>query len=174
MSKQIISWDKALYYFSSINKNYEHVWFIEEDVFFYNEQTIIDIDTKYPTSDLLSQNHYGNPTGDKSFWQWNLINIEFPPPYYNTMICAVRMSQPLLHKIRDYTQKSGRLFFIEAMFPTICRYNNLVYDNPSEFNKLTWRDTFGAGDINTTNLYHPVKDMNTHVLFREGLKPANI
>ena len=147
---------------------------MEEDVFFYNEQTIIDIDNKYPASDLLSQGYGENINGDKSFWQWNLINIEFPPPYYNTMICAVRMSQQMLQSIRNYTQTYGRLFFIEAMFPTICRYNNLIYDTPIELNTVTWRDTFGLGDINTTNLYHPVKDMNTHVMYREGLKPANI
>ena len=170
--KTILSWDKALYYFSSINTNYQHVWFLEDDVFFYNEQTIADIDTKYPTSDLLSHGYGENRTGDKSQWHWRMIKIDIHPPYYCTMVCAVRMSQQMLQKIRDYTQSYKQLFFIEAMFPTICKYNNLVYDTPSELNTITWRDTFVTGDINKKNLYHPIKDMNTHVKYRQGLKPA--
>ena len=32
--KEIISWDKALYYFNHVRTEYEHVWFLEDDVFF--------------------------------------------------------------------------------------------------------------------------------------------
>jgi hypothetical protein len=170
--KRVISWDKALYYFSSINTNYKHVWFIEEDVFFNNEQTILDIDTKYPDSDLLSNGYSENINGDKSKWHWRLIKIDIPPPYYCSMICAVRMSQQMLRSILHYTQTYKQLFFIEAMFSTICKYNNLVYDTPSELNTVTWCGTFGDGDINKTNLYHPIKDINTHVKYRQGLKPT--
>ena len=172
IKKLVISWDKALYYFSSVNTSYKHVWFIEEDVFFNNEQTILDIDTKYPESDLLSKGYGENINGDKSQWHWRMIKIDIPPPYYCTMICAVRMSQKMLQRILHYTQAYKQLFFIEAMFSTICKYNNLVYDTPSELSTITWRDTFGDCDINKTNLYHPIKDINTHVKYRQGLKPA--
>jgi hypothetical protein len=43
----ISGWDKALYYFGVENKMYDYVWFIEDDVFFYNEDTIVNIDNKY-------------------------------------------------------------------------------------------------------------------------------
>jgi len=36
---EIIAWDRALYYFSVINKNYENIWFLEDDVFIYGEET---------------------------------------------------------------------------------------------------------------------------------------
>ena len=169
IKKLVISWDKALYYFSSLNTSYKHVWFIEEDVFFNNEQTIADIDTKYPNSDLLSPGYGGNLMGDKSQWHWRLIKIDIPPPYYCSMICAVRMSQQMLQKIRDYTQSYNQLFFIEAMFSTICKYNKLVYDTPSELGTISWRDTFATDVINKTNLYHPIKDLNTHVMYRDML-----
>jgi hypothetical protein len=44
--KKVTSWDKAIYYFSSINKNYDKVWFFEDDVFFHNEQSLLNIDSK--------------------------------------------------------------------------------------------------------------------------------
>ena len=34
ISKSITAWDKALYYFSHINTDCNHVWTIEDDVFF--------------------------------------------------------------------------------------------------------------------------------------------
>ena len=167
--KVIISWDKALYYFSSIFTNYEHIWFMEDDAFFHSEQTLIDIDNKYTKSDLLSNEYVENLTGDKSIWHWRYVHIDIPPPYYKTMICAVRMSRELLQKIREYTQRYRRLFFIEAMFPTICKRSNLTYDTPSELNTITFDDPVNENNINKVNLFHPVKDINKHVTYRELL-----
>jgi hypothetical protein len=36
-SKKVIAWDKAFYYVGVINRNYDDVWFIEDDVFFKSE-----------------------------------------------------------------------------------------------------------------------------------------
>ena len=33
--KIVNAWDKALYYFGVENKNYEFIWFLEDDVFFH-------------------------------------------------------------------------------------------------------------------------------------------
>ena len=33
---EVISWDKALYLMGEIKKEYEHIWLIEDDVFFYD------------------------------------------------------------------------------------------------------------------------------------------
>ena len=41
--KEIGVWDKALYYFTCCENNYEHIWFFEDDVFFYNLDTILNI-----------------------------------------------------------------------------------------------------------------------------------
>ena len=37
------AWDKALYYFSSVNTDYDNVWIVEEDVFVSLSETIPDI-----------------------------------------------------------------------------------------------------------------------------------
>ena len=64
IKKDITAWEKALYYFCKIEVEHEYVWFIEDDVFFYNEDTLFNIDYKYSNSDLLSNVYNENKTGD--------------------------------------------------------------------------------------------------------------
>lgn len=167
LNKLISGWDKALYYFGMEYQynNYKFIWFIEDDVFFYNENTIIQIDEKYINYDLLSSNYEKNSDGNKNTWHWDKINISYDPPYYNGMMCVVRFSNNMLKCISYYAKKNKTLFFLEALFPTIAIKNNLKYNNPSEF-IIYWRYYFTKKDINKTNLYHPVKDLDYHIYFR--------
>jgi len=60
--------DKALYYFSIIEKDkYDYVWMIEEDVFIPTVETIYNIDMKYDDYDLLCESNSINRTGELSF-----------------------------------------------------------------------------------------------------------
>uniref|UniRef100_A0A6C0B9F3 Nucleotide-diphospho-sugar transferase domain-containing protein n=1 Tax=viral metagenome TaxID=1070528 RepID=A0A6C0B9F3_9ZZZZ len=161
----ISGWDKALYYFGVEDTSYDYIWFMEDDVFLYNEDTIINIDNKYINDDLLSNSYSKNSDGNKNTWHWALINIQYPPPYYKGMMCAVRFSNNMIKCINDYAIKNKTLFFLEALFPTIAIKNNLKYSTPQEFN-IYWRHDFEKKDINNNNLYHPVKDLNNHINFR--------
>ena len=167
--KNIVSWDKALYYLSKINK-YSNMWLIEDDVFLYDETTLMNIDSKYKDSDLLSAPYDENTTGHKNYWHWWQIEIQLPPPYYKAMICAIRISNTLLSKIKDYVEKHKTFFFCEAFFPTICKSNGLLCDTPIELENIVYRKDYTIDDINTDNLYHPLKDINTHELYRNNLK----
>jgi hypothetical protein len=166
IGKLISGWDKALYYFGVENTNFDFVWFIEDDVFFYNEDTILNIDNQFINDDLLSNCHGENTSGDKSYWHWCNINIAYPPPYYNGMMCAVRFSKKMMSCINDYAIQNKTIFFLEALFPTIAIKNNLNYRNPPEFINIHWRHDFQKEHINMSGLYHPVKDLNTHIFFR--------
>lgn len=99
----------------------------------------------------------------------NKINIQFQPPYYNCMMCAVRFSKKMIDCINDYAYKKT-LFFLEALFPTISIKNNLKYSNPIEFNTIYFRHNFEEEKMNINNLYHPVKDLNNHISLRNLLK----
>ena len=167
--KNVTGWSKALYYFSEINTEYDQVWFFEDDVFFYNEVSLTNIDSKYMKSDLLSSCYGENATGDKSYGHWKKIDINFSPPYYGAMICSVRTSKDLLSKIKDYANKHKTLFFSEALFPTICKHYNLQYDTPNELINIVYRRDYKDRDINKFNLYHPVKNMPTQKRYREML-----
>jgi hypothetical protein len=169
VNKLISGWDKALFYFGVENTDFDFVWFMEDDVFFYNEDTIINIDNQFTSDDLLSNCYGENTCGDKSFWHWDRINIEYPPPYYNGMMCSVRFSKKMMNCINDYAIQNKTLFFLEALFPTIATKNNLKCSNPEEFNNIHWKHEFQRENINMNGLYHPIKDLNSHIFFRSTL-----
>jgi hypothetical protein len=168
--KKITGWEKAIYYFSTINLNYDNIWFIEDDVFFYNENTLLNIDLKYPNADLLSKQYTVNINGNKKYWHWRSINIPFAPPYYSAMVCACRMSKKLLSKIKEYTNVHRTMFFLEAMFPTICKRTGLVYHTPEELNGIVWRKKYTATDLDVKGLFHPIKNKQQHTMYRNLIR----
>jgi S-adenosylmethionine decarboxylase proenzyme len=167
---QIIAWDKALYYFAKLNQTEEHVWMIEDDVFFYDENTLSQLDAKYPTTDLLSQAYGENPEGKNEDWVWPFINVRLPPPYYCAMLCAIRISGPLLAKVADYVTQHKALVFIEALIPTLAKQaTTLSYETPQELTTILYRRDWKLEDINKTALFHPIKDMEYQTSLRTSL-----
>jgi hypothetical protein len=160
--KDCTAWEKAMYYFSK-HASYNHVWFIEDDVFFHKESDLIHIDTQYPTSDLLSAPY--NKL-DKNTWSHtNHTKILHPEPHYEALCCAVRMSSALLNRIETVAGTHKTLYFLEALLPT--EAHNLTYDTPDELKTITWNHVhtnFIAG-----NIYHPLKDITRHKKIRDSL-----
>jgi hypothetical protein len=167
LNKLISGWDKALLYFSIININYDYVWFMEDDVYFYDENTLINLDNKYTNHDLLSNSVGTNIDGNKSTWHWWRIDIkDYLPPYYGGMMCSFRASKLLLENIKIYANKHNTIFFLEAFIPTIAIKNNLLIYHPEELNEIHYRHDFEKKNITPYKLYHPVKDINQHTNFR--------
>jgi hypothetical protein len=167
LKKLISGWDKALYYFGVEDKTYDFIWFMEDDVLFYSEDTITRIDNQYVNDDLLSNTYNVNKDGNKSTWLWRRIHIrEYRPPYYCGMMCVVRFSRKMMNCINTYAYKMKTLFFLEALFPTIAIKNKLLYSNPPEFKKILYQHNFRGEIVNKYIFYHPVKDLQKHISFR--------
>jgi hypothetical protein len=166
INKLISGWDKALYYFALTNTSYDKVWFIEDDVFFYKEITIVNIDKKYKDADLLSKEVIENNEQNNKEWYWECININHSPPYYHGMMCAVRMSRRLLSCIKEYATNNKSLYFLEALFPTICSKHGLKGRSIEELKNIYYRHTFEFNNLNKDELFHPVKVIEDHVTFR--------
>jgi hypothetical protein len=164
-------WDKAVFLSAVIKKNeYNHVWISEEDVFFYDENTLKRIDQKYLDHDILCNSSFED--GKLNEWMWNAIEIKLEPPYFCGMMCCCRFSQKMLEKLADYAEKNKTLFYIEALFPTIAKKNNLKYCvNPEEFLTITYRKPFEIADIDCNRLYHPMKKLQNHIALRNILAP---
>jgi len=79
------------------------------------------------------------------------------------------MSKILLFHINNYIQQNGKMFFIEAMFPTITHKYNLICDMPSEFKKLVWRNDWKQEDLNKMDFVHPIKNYESHKNFRVNI-----
>jgi hypothetical protein len=159
-------WDKALYYYS-INKQFKYVWFIEDDVFFNNEETLLNIDANYLNYDLLCNSSFDK--GKLNEWLWNRIKINLPYPYYCGMMCACRMSVKMIECLKLYADKNKTLFFLEAAFPTIAKFNNLLCCRPDELITVTYNNPWKINDFNTKNIFHPVKKLEDHINLRKIL-----
>lgn len=169
---RVIAWDKGLYYFSRLETKYDNVWFFEDDVFFYNEKTIEKIDNEYIDSDIVCTAKNPEPSGDEWRWFWPAIHINFPGPYFHSLICSVRLSRTLLYHINDYIHKNKTLFFIEAMFPTIATHHNLKYDMCKKLNSH-WRKTWDMSELNEDDICHPLKDTESHQNIRNIISERN-
>ena len=164
----LTGWHKALYYFSTENLDYYNTWFMEDDVFFHDENTIKNIDIKYPNSDCLT-NATTLYDASEPAWHWYKITMKYDLPWYNAMVCATRLSKNMLSKIKEYAETYGTLFFIEAMFPTLAIKNNLVYDTPSELENIYYRDEIDLTSVRTDKLYHPMKNLDIYDELREQI-----
>jgi len=180
VKKLVSGWDKALCFcalnFSNTNENTNtKIWFIEDDVFFHNEDTLLKIDAKYSDYDLLANSEF-NPVFDMNTWLWHPywnIKIKIEKPYYCGMMCATRLSQNVLKRIRVYATLYKELFFLEALIPTLSKSKpngNPVMLScycPDELKTILYRHDYTTEQVsNKDNIYHPVKDILQHSEFR--------
>jgi hypothetical protein len=168
---KITAWDKVLYYLHTSNMDYNYVYILEDDVFIYDENTLLTIDIKNTNADLLSNNLdvYVNETSNQN-WHWkNILPLNFNPPYYNGMMCCIRISKKLMQCIGNYAKSNKKLFFLEALFPTLCIRNNLIYKPNKEFETVVFRHDWKLENIKRENIYHPLKDHKFHEVIRNSI-----
>lgn len=162
--------DKSLYYFCKINKKYDNIWFIEEDVFIPNVNTIKNIDNKYKDADLLCKSRQLQK--DNINWpHWKLVISQSRKelPFERSMICAIRVSRQMLHIIEKYADLHKTLFMDEALFNTLANYEKLYAISIPELSTIHFQNEWKLNDININNLYHPIKDINKHNEFRKKM-----
>lgn len=159
--------DKALYYFTKETIDYNYIWFVEEDVFIPTIYTIENIDKKYKSYDLLVTSHIVIDQ-ISSEWHWKHINrqIKLNPPYASSMICAIRCSKAMLNSIKAYAKEHDNLFMDEALFNTLAIHNNLRILCIPELSTIEYKRDWKMSDIVDTNLYHPIKNIDTQYAFR--------
>lgn len=169
ISKDTLAWDKALFYFCTLNTNYDYLWIIEDDIFFMNETFIINIDQKYPNSDLLTKENRINYDGDLTTWEnWWAVKDNLKLPWCISMVCACRLSKRLLKKIKEYVNHHNRLTYHEAHFNTLAYQNNFLIDNPIEFQHIGYLVDWNiCNGLDPNKFYHPVKNINEHLIVRE-------
>jgi hypothetical protein len=172
--KDVTAWEKALYYFSVVNTNYKYVWFLEDDVFVFSEDTLVNIDLKYIDDDFISSSReFGDQT--MPWYWWGNFEIQLPQRVYHCMCCAVRMSKRLVDEVKLYASVNGTLTFLEALFPTLCRYKEFTHTMPYELDNCIPPsidyEFFKIEDINSTeHLWHPIKKCENHQLIRSLLQ----
>lgn len=167
-SCKVIALDKALYYFSYVNKIYDHIWLIEDDVFIPSLDAFYNLDIKYNNSDLLCAKNNKCLPHEENIWFWPYALKCFQHPVYCSMMCCCRISSKLLNKIKDYALSHGFIPFLEFSFNTIAMQNNLQVDCPKELSTIVWNEKWTIDDFrqNPDHLFHPLKDFAKHEYYR--------
>lgn len=174
------AWDKALYYFSSVDTRYDNVWIIEEDVFISTPDTIPTLDRKYGEADIISAAHNVNETGELDSWHWwKHVPVEaLPLPWAWSMVCGVRLSRAMLQAIKGFVarkeaQDAGCLN-IEFVFHTLALHQGLKVAIAEELKGVVWRKDWSTQELLGDGLYHPIKDVERHALIRKELGSHNV
>jgi hypothetical protein len=155
--------DKALFYFIKKNeKNYDHLWIIEDFVFIPTNKTIRDIDNYYPNADILTNSYtiiekeksnldnYKNMAtkirGDMPFIQFDpdfkffdgeIVKISEVDkyllfPWLKACTLAVRISKKFLSNIKEFVNINKTLLNTDFLFPTLALHNDLSLVCPVE------------------------------------------
>jgi len=171
IQKHISGWDKAIFYFCKINKevtSYDYIWFIEDDVFLYDSNTLLNIDKQYTGIDILLPNCVQEINYNE--WLWPQISMEFEKPWYNSMCCVIRLTNKMLEAIKNYITNIKTMHFLEAFFPTIAQKYNLSIATPPELKTIVYRHNWEQKDINKMNLFHPIKNLYKQIEYRNNIK----
>jgi len=169
MGSFIIAWDKAIYHFCEVEKEYDYVYFVEDDVFIPSIESIQNIQEKY-TDDLLchcDNGFFEKDKGDINVWNWRHANGALNLPWYASMVCAIRVSNALLRSVQRHVQLLRRIPFIEILWNTLAHQNKLsvriiqefeyIIYNPSSLDYKNYIEILKKGQW-----LHPMKEMEEH------------
>ena len=159
--------DKAYFYFVFYNKSYDRVWMISDEAFFYNEDVLTRIDSRYPTTNYLTGYHYERcvkPHDD--YWPHlkcgdyyeNGKKIHLEPPFYKSYPVVSRLTKESLRVLREYIYKVGSGFFYEVMITTLMKQQNISYEVVEALTTVVpsgW-ENWKYCDINTQDVFNPV------------------
>lgn len=156
------SMDRALCAFcrpGGLGRHYQHVWFLEEDVFVPSAGTIPAIDAAHPAEDVLCNGW--SETEDGQGWLWPQIaaNLPLPLPWAGATVCAVRTSPALRAAIRDHARRHRHLFFNEALYTTLAHKAGLSHACPAALKHVVAGRSWPDSVLHAGGLFHPIKDL---------------
>jgi hypothetical protein len=181
-------WERALCFFGMNHRKFDHVWFLEDDVFVPRAAIIPRIDRRYPDADLLCGatrvNHFGE-IKSWDWWTWVPKDI-LPLPWACALVCVSRVSGRLLAKVDRLIVDSAenrmnkallardrkgpeKFLFIEFLFNTIALHEQMKVVNPPEFSTVHFKRPWRLDEVDDRCIYHPVKAIGEHDAWRAHL-----
>ena len=171
---QVCAWEKALYLFTHIKKDYDFVWFVEYDVFTPNIEIFDLLNKRLPESDCLARKlHY---VRNSRFEPWPDARLSpthlLPQPWARAMVCVARFSSELLNSVANFVSShdQSEMDFapIEFIFHTIALRDGLRINHAREFKDVTFRhrrrflfffqeSEWQPQEISRNRFYHAVK-----------------
>jgi hypothetical protein len=137
-------WEKTLFYFSQINLNYEHIWFLEDDCMLFSQDGLCRFDNWSSERDSDWLTAAGNEGFDDGAWyiQDAMKKYDKLPQYPReewkwALVRTCRTSRRNMQYIYKHFKNHKRGFFIEVFFPTVAGANKLKLSTllPTDENK---------------------------------------
>ena len=165
------SWDKALFYFCVLHKQYEFLWLIEDDVFIPSVRAVQSLHQLYSgTADLVIPRNGINQLANSNSWLWPLAVGKFLPPWSCSMVNVVGLSRRMLTHIHDYVRWRGVVPFHEFFFNTLAmQHPNLSVVAPTELTGIVYLSAhkFEHVQRQPNNLWHSLKNSETRRAWRQ-------
>lgn len=163
ITKDVTTWDKALYFFSKVATNHRFAWFLEKDVYIPSIaafQHVAIVPKRNHSIDLVVSSIMFEDN-DMTKWHWRVIKPILPTPWYHTMAATMGMSRRLLSEIEGFIKMNNRLQFLEYLPLTLAMQNKMTIYIPPELETIMFFMTFTCEDVvhRSTNWFHPVKNV---------------
>jgi hypothetical protein len=166
--KKPSAWDKALYYFCLKNST-NHVWFVEEDVFFPRYNIFDEINRRYPNTDFVTKQHVSEKE-DPDFYWWFDAEGKMERPYYRSLVCTARISRNIMNEITKIASEKRTICFVETLFSTIVHHKKFTLELAPELQSVIFRHDWTKETVHMNGLFHPVKDVKDQIAFRMHLE----
>ena len=164
------AWDKALLYFTLLNRKYSFVWLIEEDVFIPSTRAFLAVHRLYSNrADLVIPRNGINLAGKTSSWLWSMAEGKLVLPWSCSMVNVLGLGHRMLVATAQYVLWRGILPFHEFFFNTLAMQLNLTMVAPSELSTIVYAAKYLYDDVKRkpNNLFHPLKDRRLQSSWKE-------
>lgn len=179
IKKNPCAWDKFAYLFCEVEKKYETVIVVEEDVFVNSPESFLILYERFKEqkADLFTTRHeemYAT-SSELKMWHWPQTTAILGPPYYFSLTCAMVVSRKLLNVVAEFVAKHKTLLFHEIMYNTLAEHNGLK----AMFTQQLLGSIYSHGSFTVDyvlrtpfNFFHPVKQFENHERIRKMIKLA--
>lgn len=146
---------------------FDHVWIMEDDVFFYEPTLAREMVDRFRNSDAdLLASEFGRPSDCPDWANWGYAEAFEPAYRARCFLPLSRFSKSLISHCHSFVAKRGSLCFIEAMFPSLvvqCSLKSETLDFLTQkrfrfrppFNR--WELIYKSGQSLRRGVFHPVK-----------------
>ena len=123
---------------------YRNIWFIHEDVFFFSEKTLKDIDKRYSKASLVCKNllRASSIKDKKTLWRLfgensrNRHAVDNSQLFYSNLK-AFRIRPEMMLSYNSYAEHHSQLFYNEIYLPTFALLNNFTISRPPEMRTIS-------------------------------------
>ena len=123
---------------------YRNIWFIHEDVFFFSEKTLKDIDKRYNKASLICKNLFKASAIKDKKTLWRLFGensrnrhaVDNSILFYSNLK-AFRIRPEMMLSYNSYAEHHSQLFYHEIYLPTFALLNNFTISRPPEMRTIS-------------------------------------